>query len=123
MNFRIVEDSTPRYAERYDDFIRMYNDGVTIKKILGELDWSQNTYRGALEKAVEKGHVRKRTRGRRNPKYYHKYYSQWRVERKVDGKLIRTQCRTEEDAKNIVRYLNRHGWSKDNIIKWKRGVV
>ena len=123
MKFNIVENPTPKYVDRYDDFIKMYNSGVRVKTIQRELEWSQNTYRQAKRKALEAGLIKDRVRNGGRPRYYHKYYSMWLVEREVDGRKIRTQCRTEEEAKNIVRFLEKHGWSKENIMKWKRGVV
>ena len=118
-NFRIVENSPPKYLERYDEFLELYfNPEVFKRDILLELDWSENQYQHARKKAIRDGLIQPRT------KVKHYYYN------KSNGKYIVNKCTrnihfahtvdTEEEAKAMVEYLRKYGWTKQNAYKFKK---
>lgn len=119
MKFNIVEDTRPRYEEKYEEFIRLYNEGLLITEILKRLEWGKNTYSKARKKALADGLISDRSKRPEKPTYYHRNNKGFNIERRVNGEIIRTWCKTEEEAKSIVRYFNRNGWTKRNLEKYK----
>lgn len=124
-NFRIIENSPPKYLERYDEFLELYyNPDVRKMDILKILDWSDGQYKKARAKAIEEGLIEKskpRGRGVKNPKYY--YYDN-KLKRYVitrDTKRIHIYhiCNSKKEAIELVDYLNKFGWNKENIKQFE----
>lgn len=119
MKFNIVEDTRPRYAEKYDEFIKLYNNGALVKDIRERLGWGRYTYYHAREKALSEGLIADRTKKPKNPAGYRKTGKGYFVERRVNKVTIRKWCKTEEEAMELVKYLNEKGWTKENLERYR----
>ncbi len=79
VTFRIVENAPPRYLEKYDEFVELYNDeSYTVKEVMDKLDWSHRIFEQAKKQALDEGLIKLRKpydRGVRRMRKIYKYYS------------------------------------------------
>ena len=123
-NFNIVEDTKPRYLDRYDEFIELYLDpDIRKPELLKRLDWSNNTYKQARRHAVENGDLPDDKRKKPVYYFYAPRHDRWIVAKRNKRVFLQVYCHTEEEAISLRDYLDEHGWTKENVIKWKRSVV
>lgn len=140
VRFKIVENSPPAYAEKYEEFIELYNNpDIIVEDIRLKLGWRTKIYNDARRQALKEGRIKDRrtrkmlkNRGRpRKPKYKPKYYTYDRRTRKyrvskryyVDGKYHITHYggyRKETDAQKIVEELKKVGWDKSKLNEIKQ---
>lgn len=118
-NFRVIEDPTPKWHYQYYEFIEAYNNpNITKRELLKKLDWSQNQYNQAREQAIKEKKIPEIRRPKKF-KYYRRNKTGYIVEKRTQGKIIRGYAHTEKEAKKLVEYLHKHGWNKENILKFK----
>lgn len=133
MNFRIVENPTPEYVEKYDEFVELYNDlNVKVSDVHKILGWSTNTFEQAKARALEEGRIELRKPYMRNKwkkgQYLPKNYSYDRHSGKYIVKKTIFNKDTgvsdivyfgiyskEEVAKRIVEELRGVDWDKNEL--------
>jgi len=144
MGFRIVENPPPKYLEKYDTFIDLYNNSpLNVKEIREKLDWSISVYNQAKEKGLKEGKIIERrtpltiknVKGRpKNTKNPPKYYSKTTdgkyvvVKRFYKGKTVdkNVYCGiydTENQAKQIVDEMKNVNWDKSYLNEIKKRVI
>ena len=131
LRFRVIENSPPTYAEKYEEFIQLYNDpDIIVEDIRKKLGWTIKVYGDARKQALREGRIKDRrtinmqkSKGRqRKPKFQPKYYSYDRGQRKYqvskryyhDGEYYDVHYygsyANEKDAQKIVAELKKVNW-------------
>lgn len=130
MNFKVIENPTPEWEEKYEEFIQLYScSDLTVDEIRKKLDLSQTNYRKARKQALLEGRIvlrrntPKHLRGR-NPRYYYwsDYSKRWIVSKHARGNHLRVICKTEAQAQKVVELLKECDWDKNKIPEIKRKV-
>lgn len=137
VSFRIIENAPPKYMERYDEFVELYNDhSITIQEIGQILGWSTNVFEQAKEQALADGRIslrkpsgnrRKWKKIRQPPKHYsysknsNKFAVKKHIydeERKESVLIYYGLYISEMVAERVVSELKKVDWDKgelDNI--------
>lgn len=139
--FRVVENPTPRYVEKYDEFIRLYNESdLTVSEIKLELDWTASVYNQAKEKALSENRLNVRNPNYKKriynsskpkkPKYYSKntYGKYVVVKRFYKGdnqteNLYYGTYKYEWQARRIVEELKKVNWDVNCLEDIRKKVV
>jgi hypothetical protein len=145
VSFRVIENSSPAYMEKYEEFIKLYNNPeITVEEIRKQLGWRTKIYNDARKKALEENRIIdrrspnsiKNCKGRpvkpkHQPKHY--YYDRWHdtfviVKRyyinKKDVVVYYGRYKREDTAKEVVEELKKVDWDKTKLqeIKKKLGL-
>lgn len=124
-NFVIVENPKPNYADRFDEFVELYNDPTLLRREVREkLGWNRSTYCKARKEAMSLGLIQDSPV---KPRYYffNTTVGKWMVNRRDKNHDIRIRCESKEQAMAMVEYLHEFGWSKRNVklfqtVVWPR---
>lgn len=139
MNFRIIENAPPKYTERYEEFIELYNESnLTMDEIRKKLDWTYSAYRQARKKAVEEKRLKERNPSHKpknkkikdKPKYYHRtpkgkyivhkhFYKEREIIRSVYGGIYKY----EWQAQKVVEEFKKVDWDESKLQEIKEKVV
>lgn len=58
LNFHVVEGEDENYWAKYEQFIKLWNNGrITVKKIKSKLDLSQSKYKQYRDRALEENRL------------------------------------------------------------------
>ena len=87
-----------------------------------ELDWSLNQYNPAREQAIRDGLIPEVRKPLTAKYYYPRPGGKFLVERVTKKYFVRELMDNEEEAKRLVEYLHKHGWTMDNVDEYKRGL-
>lgn len=141
VNFRIIENAPPKYMERYDEFVELYNDhSITIQEIGQILGWSTNVFEQAKEQALADGRIslrkpsgnrRKWKKIRQPPKHYS--YSKnskkfavkkhiYDEERKESVLIYYGLYISERVAERVVSELKKVDWDKSELDNIHRKI-
>lgn len=122
-NFKVVENSPPKWQLKYREFIELYNNPrITRRELLKELDWNLNQYTPAREQAIRDGLIPEVRKLLTAKYYYPRPGGKFLVERVTKKYFVRELMDNEEEAKRLVEYLHKHGWTMDNVDEYKRGL-
>ena len=136
LNFKVIENSPPTYMEKYEEFVRLYNDErITVEDIRKRLGWTMKVYSDAREQALSEGLIvdrrtenMKKNKGRpRKAKFVPKYYTykkrvgKFQVSKRYyhNGEYYNVNYygfyRNERDAQKIVEELKKVNWDKSKL--------
>ena len=129
-NFRIVENPTPDYEDKFDEFLKLYNAGKhKVENIKVILDWEQSTYNRAYKHAKSEGLLNKSNlpfempeKQKNEPKYYCKQKNRYVISKMINNKRHYFGFySTEVEARLAVSYFKECGWDKSKTweIKYK----
>lgn len=115
MNFNIVENKDS-YYEKYDLFVKAYNDGVKVRRIRDDLGLTSKRYQQYKNQALDEGKIRPR-RDMKTAKYYTRtkcgnYIVVKREEGTRKMKSYGTYHTLEETLK-VVEDLKKKNWKVD----------
>ena len=121
VNFRIVENAPPKWHERYYEFVELYN-GPTVTKteLLKRLDWNLNQFNPAREQAIKDGLVPEIRKPIKGKYYYQTSNGNYVVTRGTKEIFVRAYLHTKEEALALIKYLEEHGWTMENVDKWRK---
>lgn len=125
VNVRIIENVQEDPEER--EVVRLYREGLSMKKIGELLDGSETWVRRILYEARDNGEVEIRPRYSVNPKNYwfNKHNGKYHVYKQINGKSRQFGTYSDEaTAKKVVEELRKVNWDKDclNDIKKDLGI-
>lgn len=146
VEFHIIENPDPAYFEKYDEFVKLYNDkNITVDDIRRKLGWRTKVYNDARRKALDEGKIVDRRskksidncKGRPlkkklQPKYYYydKKTRKFIVKKNyyINKKEVVVYYGSFKDcdvAKQVVLELKKVNWDKSklNDIKQKLGLI
>lgn len=133
MKFRVIENSPPSHLDKYEEFIKLYNDGqIKVEAIRRELGWSVNVYERARRQALSEGRIANRHSGgnikKKPEKSPPKYYSYNRNAQKfVVKKWVRDDAtgvrreyyygayKDEGAVQRVVEELKKVGWDINRL--------
>lgn len=130
MNFRII-DGDDDYLEKVPEFVEEYNRNyLTVPKLCEKLDLSINEYRKLRKHCLEEGLIilRRRQNKRKpnhktNPKNYSLVfkgrYNYWKISK---NSQYYCSCKSEAEAKEIVRRLEACDWDINSVDSIKESV-
>ena len=134
MIFNIIENATPDYEEKFDEFIKLYNSGLyKVPEIIEELEWTQGIYNRAYKKAKNEKLLKKTNLAyttiedkplkNKLPKNYTKQ-GKWFVVARIINKqrVYFGKYQHELEARLAVSYFNENGWNKARAAEVKRQV-
>ena len=141
IRFRIIENAPPKYMEKYDEFIDLYNNSsLTIEDIRKRLDWTCSVYNQARKKALSENKLnvrnpnykggRSKNNIKNNPKYYHRtkkgkyvvhknFYNGRDIVKSVYGGIYKY----EWQAQKVVEEFKKVGWDESQLNNIKEKVV
>lgn len=131
MNFNII-DGNDDYLNKLPEFVEAYNSNrLSIPELREELDISQGDYRKLRKAAIEENLITLKTRGRKKktkpivkPRNYSKTQTRkytYYVVYKNDSHYC--NCKTEAQAKEIVKRLEAVNWDKTQAQRIKEEVI
>lgn len=141
VTFKIVENSSPTYMEKYEEFVELYNNPeITVEDIRKKLGWRTKIYNDARTRALKEKRIKdrrspnsiKNCKGRPvKPKHQPKYYYYDRVYGKfvivkryyVNEKDIMVyygRYDREDIAIKIVAELKKVDWDKKKLPQIKK---
>ena len=136
MKFEVKEDTAPRYSDKYEEFIELYNDkSVSVLEIRRMLDWSGNIFNQARDKAVSENRIRLRSNGGHKnkvkplksvPKYYsqHIITGKYSVRKMINGRTVYFGSYDSEDTvKEVVKRLKQVDWDINEYPTIKRECI
>ena len=130
MNFSI-RDGDNDYLDKLPEFVKEYNNNdLNIEEIILKLDITMCEYRKLRRQGLEDGSITLRRKPNKpkesyknNPKNYshtlnggHTYFTI------TKNNTYYTSCKTERQAKEIVRRLRACGWDKSKVDLIKESV-
>lgn len=116
MGFNVIEqDTQKKELKEYEDVIKLYNKGFSVKKIKESLGLTAYKYSKHVNEALDEGRIKSR-QSLKNPKYYYKtknnkYCIQRRCSETKKMKSYGTY-ETEEQAKKKVAELIKNNWKE-----------
>ena len=131
MNFNVI-DGNDDYLEKLPEFVYEYNRGyLSVPKIIEKLDITRGEYRKLRRTSLEEGLITLKRKGNKkketyktNPKYYGKTVTKGRVYWKVYYKnQYLCNCKTKQQAQEIVRRLKRVNWDLKYLNNIKEEVM
>jgi hypothetical protein len=141
VNFRIVENHSEEYLDRYEEFIDLYNNSkLSVSDIRKHLGWSAKVYNRARGYAVSRGDLIDRRspieikvanskRGKKHkrcPKYYSRnsYNSKFMVIKRMgdEYRYFGTYW-SERTCQELVKILKDNDWSYDVFLKVKDKLI
>lgn len=126
VNVQVIENAPDDPEEQ--EVVRLYREGLSMKKI-GELfDGSETWVRRILYEARDNGEVEIRPRYSVNPKNYwfNKHNGRYHVYKQINGKSRQFGTYSDEaTAKKVVEELRKVEWDKSQLerIKAEIGVL
>ena len=114
VNFRVVEQHDD-YAEKYKEFVELYNKNVKTIEIIKKLGVGTKRYRTLLQEAVENGDVVKRDK-----KSYYKGRPVKQLNEDVYPRLIEMYLDENYTIRDILEELNLTNWMFNRYRK--RGI-
>ncbi len=126
VNVRIIENVQEDPEER--EVVRLYREGLSMKKIGELLDGSETWVRRILYEARDNGEVEIRPRYSVNPRNYwfNKHNGKYHVYKQINGKSRQFGTYSDEaTAKKVVEELRKVEWDKSQLqrIKDEIGVL
>ena len=113
--------------EKYEDFVKLYNNHILVREILRILDISQSKYRRYYTLAKNQGDIipRKQVKRSTSGKYYYvNSEGKFVIKRMFDNKLkYFGTYPTEEQAKLAVEIFELIGWNTDYLWNVKAQVL
>ena len=106
------------------DFIMMYNDPtITARRMRAILHITKGKYNSIKYKLESIGLIGKRkvtgNHYRKEPKYYTRSIARTIVYFPVRRKGVHyCNCKTEQEAQNVVRFLKENNWDKNKLLRW-----
>lgn len=133
LNFRVVEGEPEDYWDKYEEFIRLYNDNrIPVRRIKEKLGLRETKYNQYRNRAIEENKLELRynvyvsKKGGYTPaKYYHEtncgtfHVQKWMGNRSVSFGTYRS----ERIAKEIVKKLKEVNWNKDELHRIRKEVL
>ena len=130
MNFNIINGDDD-YLQRVPEFVELYNANyLSVEKIIETMQIRRTTYRKLRKYCLEEGLInlrrkpnKKKENCKTNPKNYshtlnrgHTYFTDYK------NGVHYTSCKTEAQAKEIVRRLRACNWDKSKVEMIKEDV-
>ena len=143
VTYRIIENAPPEYEEKYDEFVKLYNNHeITVEDIRKELGLNVKQYNLARRRALSEGLIKNRRtaakdkkigRPKLKKKKKHKHYSHARSSGKFNvvkrfyknNEVINVYCGTydlEEQAIMVAEEMNKVGWDKKYLNQIREKV-
>lgn len=124
VNFKIIENAPPRWHEKYYEFVELYNNPeITKTELLKILDWNLNQFNPAREQAIKDGLVPEIRKPIKGKYYYQTSNGNYVVTRDTKEIFVRAYLHTKEEALALIKYLEEHGWTMDNVEEWRKGEM
>lgn len=127
VNFKISDDKSD-YWSKYEDVIRLYNKGLPYTKIVEKLSLSSRAYNILIKNARENKRIKyrrkykKRVKKHDEPRYYSLLCNKkgYMINK---GSTYFGTCKTENQAKEIVKKLKECNWNKNKFKQIKKEVI
>lgn len=114
MNYNIIEGSND-YYEKYDLFVKAYNDGVNVRKIRTDLSLTSHRYQQYKKQALDEGKIKPR-RDMKNPKYYTRTPNGHYIITKRDNESQKMRSygtyHTLEETLKMIEFLKKNNWQR-----------
>lgn len=120
-NVRVIEKVQEDPEER--EVVRLYREGLSMKKIGELLDGSETWVRRILHEARDNGKVEIRPSNGVNPKNYcyDKISGKYKVYKQINGKFCQFGTYSDETtAQRVVEELRKVDWDKDCLKEIKK---
>lgn len=119
INFRVIEQNTSEKEKKeYEYFIKLYNEGLTVKEILSETGLTKYKYNKHKQEALCEGRIKSRQK-HENPKYYYETpcgnYIITRRNPKTNRIMSYGTYVTEKEAQEKVKELIMNDWECVNL--------
>ena len=115
-----MENTQPSYADKYEEFIDLYNNSkLTTIDIYKKLGWNNAIFKKARDQALKEGRIKPR-KGKPKHYTYNKKGKHWTVYKNINRIQMQFSVGSEKEAKELVAYLDEHGWSKKNVEKYRK---
>ena len=141
INCRVIENATPEYVKKYEEFVKLYNNpDIRVADIREQLGLNIKQYTLARKQALSEGLIKDRISVSKNKKVgrpklkkkKHKHYSHSRsgkfnvVKRFCEkGEEVNVYCGTydsEEQAMMVAEEMDKVGWDKKYLNKIREKV-
>lgn len=115
MSFNIIRGDND-YYEKYDLFVKAYNDGVKVRQIRDDLGLTSRRYQQYKKQALDEGKIKPR-RDMMNPKYYTRTKNGHYiiVKRDVNARRMRSYgtYHTLEETLKVIEELKKNNWQTE----------